>query len=337
MEPVLFERCLISLKPLSGRETTPGYTNAAKQRLFGNGRLSVPLRFDRKQFAQESRRNVAGMSISGVQQKLSITRLHGSGELEPTATGGEFILKPSPEAFPHAAENEHAAMLISSALGIPTAQCGLVPFKGGNELAYITRRFDRAEGGEKIPQEDLLQCAGRRSHEKYDLTYEQAGQIIRASTGKLPPVLDMIQRVILAYIIGNNDLHMKNLSLQRLEENKSGLLDRLTPNYDVLFCQAFDDPPGHTFFACGLLLDTTDGEEEFTPEFERLGFYSRGDFLELARRLEVPDKPVERFMDKARQKQKLILDIIDNSYMPTSMKARAADTVTNRLSALRPR
>ena len=61
--------------------------------------------------------------------------------MTPTG-GGMYILKPNPEAFPKASENEHCAMLINWLLGIETTCCGLISFPDG-ELSCITRRFDR--------------------------------------------------------------------------------------------------------------------------------------------------------------------------------------------------
>ncbi len=116
---------------------------------------NTPLPFSRAEFFRSSKYNIQGLSISGVQQKLSL-RKNEKNELVATAKGCEYILKPSPEAYPNAAENEHAAMQVSRHTGIDTAQCGLVTFKGG-ELAYITKRFDRQSDGSKLHQEDLLQ------------------------------------------------------------------------------------------------------------------------------------------------------------------------------------
>lgn len=330
-------RCLISLKPLTGSESIPGYNATATKRLFGKGPIRLPLPFDRREFFQASRQASRGMSISGVQQKLSVSK-DTSGRLAPVSTGGRFILKPSPEEYPFAAENEHTAMRMSALLGINTAECGLIAFKDSEELAYLTRRFDRLPEGGKLHQEDLLQCADKPSDFKYDFTYERAGRIVlEATDGKLAAVMDLVRRVILAYLMGNNDLHMKNLSLQRLPGNTTRYYDRLAPNYDVLFCQAFSDPPGATFLALGLLEDPSDGDEQFSPRFERLGFYSRDDFVELAHRLGLRTPPVDRFIDTLLQKLPQLLTLIEYSFMPAEMKERAKSLMTDRAGALRHR
>ena len=112
--------CKISLKPLTAREAKAGYKAAALRNLFGSNRVSPHLPFSRSEFFQSSRQYSQGMSISGVQQKLSI-KVNEQRQLVPTSSGGEYILKPSPETYPNAAENEHAAMPVSyTHLTLPT-------------------------------------------------------------------------------------------------------------------------------------------------------------------------------------------------------------------------
>jgi serine/threonine-protein kinase HipA len=328
------EYCKISLKKLTGQQSKPGYDNSAFKALFGSTRVNPYLPFSRSEFFQSSKQNTRGMSISGVQQKLSMQE-NEQHELVATAEGGKYTLKPSPETYPHAAENEHAAMLVSRLMGIETAQCGLVTF-GGGELVYITRRFDRLEDGNKLHQEDLMQCFDLPSDNKYDKTYEEAGKLISEVTnGKQAVVLDFVRRVILAYVTGNDDLHLKNFSVQRLAGNTSHFYDKLTPNYDCLFCDAFrTDDKGMGLLALGLLHDQEDGDEEFTDMYNHYGDYTGYDFLELGRRLGLQEKPIRTFIAKLKTSQSKITSLIDRSYMPDPMKARASKLVESRIRAM---
>lgn len=326
--------CKISLKKLTGKESKPGYDNSEFKALFGSTKVNPYLPFSRSEFFQSSKQNTQGMSISGVQQKLSLKE-NEQHELVATAEGGEYILKPSPETYPHATENEHAAMLVSRLMGIENAQCGLVTFKGG-ELVYITRRFDRLEDGNKLHQEDLMQCFDLPSDNKYDKTYEEAGKLIfEVTNGKQAVVLDFVRRVILAYVTGNDDLHLKNFSVQRIAGNTSHFYDKLTPNYDCLFCDAFrTDDKGMGLLALGLLHDQEDGGEEFTDMYNHYGYYTGYDFLELGRRLGLQEKPIRTFIAKLKTSQSKITDLIDHSYMPDPMKARASKLVESRIRAM---
>lgn len=331
------EYCKISLKKLTTKQARHGYHNAEFKKLFGGTKVDPCLPFSRSEFFQNSRQKAQGMSISGVQQKLSLKE-NDTHKLIATVEGGEYILKPSPEAYPNAAENEHAAMLISKLMGIDTAQCCLVNFDDG-ELAYITKRFDRQEDGSKLHQEDLMQCFDLPSENKYSKTYEEAGKLVHEVThGKQAAVLDFIRRVMLAYVMGNDDLHLKNFSVQRLASNTHQYYDKLTPNYDCLFCDAFNtggrDNAGIGLLALGLLHDPEDDDEYFTKAYNHYGYYTGYDFLELGRRLELPEKTIRTFITKLKDSQKKMTDLIEHSYMPEDMKIRACTMVKDRIKAM---
>lgn len=328
--------CKISLKPLTAKEAETGYKTTALRNLLGSTKVSPHLLFSRSEFFQSSRQYSQGMSVSGVQQKLSL-KINEHRQLVPTSENGTYILKPSPETYPNAAENEHTAMLLSALVGIETAVCGLVDFADG-ELAYITRRFDRLNGGGKVHQEDLLQCFNMLSERKYSKTYEEAGRLIQeVSGGKQAVVLDFVRRVIFAYLIGNDDLHLKNFSVQRLGDNTGLYYDKLTPNYDCLFCEAFNadgSEKGLGQLALGLLLDPEEGDEQFSKAQQYYGYYTGIDFIELGKRLDIPEKPIVKFIDQLHRNQADMLSLIQFGFMPQSMKEHTSALLESRLRAL---
>jgi serine/threonine-protein kinase HipA len=79
------------------------------------------------------------MSISGNQPKLAFSVRDGGVVLDSMPT--THIMKPSPEPFPHCAENEHTMMLCMKAMGVPTPPVGLLRLADG-ELVYVVKRFD---------------------------------------------------------------------------------------------------------------------------------------------------------------------------------------------------
>ena len=107
--------CRSTLKPV----TTGVYTGKAARELFGNNKPISSLPFSRQDFFLKGPEYITGMSISGVQQKLSL-KINADNEFEMVSIDGEFILKPSPESFPFAAENEQCAMALSRIAGIET-------------------------------------------------------------------------------------------------------------------------------------------------------------------------------------------------------------------------
>jgi serine/threonine-protein kinase HipA len=323
--------CRITLDPLGGDERHAGYGDRPFRALFGNLKVEPRLPFSRSDFFREGPRLAQGISISGVQQKLSL-RISDAQELVLTRTDGAFILKPSPPEYPHAAENEHCAMLTGRLLGIPTAECALVEFSDG-ELAYLVRRFDRTPAG-KLPQEDLAQGFGLASDAKYDRSCQEALQLMRdMSGGKAAVVLDGWKRIVHAYLIGNDDLHLKNLSLQRLPGNRSHHYDRLTPNYDSLATHAF---PNHSLLgalALDLLLEERDGH--FSESYQRRGFYARPDFLELGRRVGLRPLPMESFLGLIESRRLGLRALVQRSFMPEAMRSRVLEILEDRMRALR--
>ena len=335
--------CKISLKKITGKPSKPGYNNGELKKLFGSTKIKPNLVFSRSEFFQQTKIKVQGMSISGVQQKLSL-KVNARYELEATTEGGEYILKPSPEAYPFAAENEHAAMLIHQLVGIETALCGLVDFKSeekdgekSKEKAYITKRFDKLSDGSKQHQEDLLQCFDLPSKDKYSKTYEEAGLLLNdVTSGKQAVTLEFVKRIIMAYVIGNDDMHLKNISVQRMPNNKTIFYDKLTPSYDNLIIEALSSTNKSSigFLALGLLHDKEDGDEEFTASYDYFGYYTGVDFIELAKRLGLKEKPVRKFIDKLAADVKKITELVNQSFMPTKMKACAQEIIEGRINAL---
>ncbi len=322
--------CKISLKPIKKNSKYKNYVDSEFRKLFQSLKMNPVLSFTRKEFFQKSPAKSIGMSISGVQQKLSL-KVNANKELEITHTGGEYILKPSPETFTNASENEHCAMLTSQLLGIETAHCGLISFSDG-ELVYITKRFDR-KNNEKIHQEDLVQGFGMKSKNKYKYSYEKTGKLINTMTnGKAAVVFDFFCRVVHAYIIGNDDMHLKNISLQRLPGNTGIYYDRLTPNYDALFTHAFDNTSNSDFLALDLLEEEKDGI--FSTAYEKYGFYTAHDFKILGDRLGLRQKPVTTFIKNVRNKKTALIDLINRSYMPENMKKKAGSMILERVKAL---
>jgi serine/threonine-protein kinase HipA len=319
--------CKISLKKEQKNAKHPGYRDDAFRSLFGSTKVKPELPFSRSEFKQDSVKYIKGMSISGVQQKL-LLKIDDNYELIPVSEGGVYILKPSPEEFPNAAENEHAAMITSSLLKIDTAPCGLVSFTEG-DLAYITKRFDRLENGEKQHQEDLVQGFGMDSSRKYDESYEACGKLIdKMTNGKKAVVLDFVRRVIHAYLIGNDDMHLKNISLQRGHENASRYYDKLTPNYDSLFTEAFENINSEGYLALDLL------ESGFSENYEHYGYYTGYDFIELGIRLNIPERLIKKIIGDMANKKEPMKEVVKNSYMPDEMKKRAMNLIDDRSRVL---
>jgi len=102
------------------------------------------------------------VTVPGVQPKLSMTLVKAAKEKADTrltvvgALGGQYIFKPPSDRFQKMPENEHVTMRIAEAFGIRVVSSSLIRLASG-ELAYITKRIDRTESGEKIHMLDMFQ------------------------------------------------------------------------------------------------------------------------------------------------------------------------------------
>ncbi len=274
-----------------------------------------------------ARKYTQKMSISGMQQKLSV-KIEGT-QIVPTDVGGTYILKPTPQEYEELSENEHLSMQIGKLLGIQTAESGLITFKNG-ENAYIVKRFDRVQG-QKIDQEDLAQILGRERDDggnfKYSGSYEEVGNtILKACGGKKAVLLRFLERLIYNFLIGNGDYHLKNISLVALTED--GKYQDLSPNYDSVNTNIYN-PVEQQFALQELFIDGTN-----TPQYEKFGFYTQHDFFELGRRVGVPSIAIVPFLGKTMSLKDQVFDLINTSYLNEDLKKKYLNCVKDRYRAI---
>ena len=172
------------------------------------------------------------ISVPGVQPKLSLDFKKGKGkENRLTIVGlwGRFILKPPFEDYPEMPELEDVTMHLSELLSINTAEHSLVKLKSG-ELAYISKRFDRPKSG-KLHVEDMAQLTGTLTENKYRSSMEKVGKaIIKYSSYPGIDAIRLFELTLFSFITGNSDMHLKNFSLIRNEDEEI----MLSPAYDLL-------------------------------------------------------------------------------------------------------
>ena len=167
------------------------------------------------------------LSISGVQPKLSVTLDEKRDMLIPVAEGGEYILKPQTPTFANIPENEECCMDIAKELNIEVPLHCLIPLKD-KSLSYVVKRFDR-EKSVKIHQEDFGQILEQT--DKYKGSVEQIGRKLKEISSA--PGYDaqlLFERVVLNFILGNGDAHLKNYSIAYRDKDNI----RLTPAYDIV-------------------------------------------------------------------------------------------------------
>lgn len=227
--------CLACHKPLNSGDSL--YHPNCQVSFWGSDPFVLQLDYKVSQINELAKENIAQrIIVPGVQPKLSMGFNNNDTENRLTIVGalnGRYILKPPYEAFPQMPELEALSMLLAKACGIDTVPFLLIPLKGG-ELAYLTKRIDRNAKGEKFAMEDACQFNERLTEHKYRGSYEQIAKGIHAySKNPLKDVVHFYEQVIVSFLIGNNDMHLKNFSLISKKRNTY----ELAPAYDIIAAQ----------------------------------------------------------------------------------------------------
>lgn len=248
------------------------------------------------------------LSLSGVQPKLSVKLDKKQNLLVPAAEGGEFILKPQINEYPYVPENEQCCMDLAESLGMNVPAHCLIPLKDGT-LAYVIRRFDR-EKGQKLHQEDFAQVLGLT--DKYKGSVEQIARKIKEVSTKSGYDLQIFfERVVLNFIVGNGDAHLKNYSLCYRDGNQCFL----SPIYDVV---------------CSKLIIPEEEDSALTINGKK-NKLKREDFDQWAECLKIPEKiRYERFEHKFEFMSK----IVKESALQHDMQDAFIGIIQNRLVRL---
>lgn len=250
-------------------------------------------------FPEQVRRSVGKMSLSGVQIKASIILNKKTQQLEIAEGNGTHILKPDIPAYPQIALVENLCMDLAEKLEMEVPPHAVLPMADGTP-AYIIKRFDLLPKGGRIHKEDMAQLLNISSESKYDGSLEKVGKAISQHASNV--FLDLnnfFERVILCFLIGNGDMHLKNWAL--LEK---GLDVKLTPCYD--------------FVSSGLYIPRED-ESALTINGKR-NKLSRTDFEKLAQALELDEKSVINIFDKFKEARPTIISLIQGSDLDADRK-----------------
>jgi len=174
------------------------------------------------------------VTVPGVQPKLSLgwikTELGKGHQWRLTildALNGQYILKPQNSLYQQMPENEHVSMKLAELFKIEVVPFNMIRLTSG-ELCYITKRIDRKPDGTKIHMIDFMQIL--ELEDKYKGTMETLGKTIGdLSAHTLLDKLRFFELAVFNYLIGNNDMHLKNFSMWHSEAGWT-----LSPAYDML-------------------------------------------------------------------------------------------------------
>jgi serine/threonine-protein kinase HipA len=225
-------KCLSCYQVLGENEVD--YHSTCAKAFFGTKDIPVlPYQLSEiEQLAKEAA--VLSITITGVQPKLSLgwtkkklTNGHRNRLTILDALDGHFILKPQNNDYVQIPENEHISMKLAELFTVSIVPVNLIRLVSG-ELCYITKRIDRNSDGSKNHMIDFLQIL--ELSDKYKGTTENLGKTIgELSVNTLYDKLRFFEITVFNYVIGNNDMHLKNYSMFL---SNSGWV--LSPFYDLL-------------------------------------------------------------------------------------------------------
>lgn len=171
------------------------------------------------------------VSVPGVQPKLSMSfNTQNKKDQRLTvvgALGGNYIFKPPSEDYPEMPANEHLTMKMAQLFNIDVVPHSLIRLASG-ELSYITKRIDRNEDGSKIHMIDMFQVV--EAFDKYRGSMERIGKAIhKYADNTYLDILRFYELTVFSYLVGNNDMHLKNFSMLKTYYGWA-----LSPAYDLL-------------------------------------------------------------------------------------------------------
>jgi serine/threonine-protein kinase HipA len=184
--------------------------------------------------------------LSGVQIKAPM-HLDASGILSPS-TGKPFthILKPAGrsgyEALPIV---EWLGMTLGRAAGFDAPAMALVGMPDGMPPALVVERFDIRESLEDtrmLALEDLCSVLDLPTDAKYDASMERVAHAVRPlSTAPEEDLLIVLKRALFAWLIGDGDMHLKNMALLKIAEpgDQKFRTVRMAPLYDAVTTRVF--------------------------------------------------------------------------------------------------
>lgn len=169
------------------------------------------------------------LSIQGIQPKLSVKLNSTKETFEMVERGGNFILKPPHLIYEELPQNEDLTMRLAQIANIEVPLHGMI-YNKDQSLTYFIKRFDRLPRGQKLAVEDFSQLLGLGRETKYDSSMEKLIPILdKYCTFPYLEKIKLFRLVIFNFLVGNEDMHLKNFSLIRRQNEVS-----LSPVYDLL-------------------------------------------------------------------------------------------------------
>ncbi|MDX5583535.1 MAG: HipA domain-containing protein [Aureibaculum sp.] len=264
----------------------------------------------------ELAKNVVERSIAvpGVQPKLSMSLINKTSDLAHSrltivgALGGNYIFKPPSNDFPEMPANGHLTIRIAEAFGIQTVPSSIIRLQSG-ELSYITKRIDRGANGEKKHMLDMFQIT--EAYDKYKSSSEKIGKALgKYSSNTMLDKLFFFELILFSFLMGNNDMHLKNFSMI-----ETGTGWSLAPAYDLLNTT---------------IVNPEDKEEMALTLNGRKNRLEKVDFEHLGDNLGLTTKQIASVFERFYKLKSEALKWIKNSFLSEKMKTLYMEKIGER-------
>ncbi len=249
--------------------------------------------------------------LSGVQEKISASMI--SFPVNVAKKNKSYILKLNPKDKPNLTSNESQCLKLAKKCGLKVNNAKIVYDKNKNP-GLLVERFDRVEKNGtpiKVHQEDACQFLNRYPADKYRLSFQEIAKgIEEIATAPKIELLKLLQLYVFSYLIGNGDLHAKNISLQT--DLNTGRI-QLTPAYDLICTYIYKDRK------MALKLNGRD------DEFKREAFLTWGENFGLTK--SVVNNMIDDLVERLKKNQALLFSIAnlsekDRSLVEKMLKSR---------------
>jgi serine/threonine-protein kinase HipA len=211
--------------------------------------------------ADERRGRAAGdlfrFSLTGEQPKLALYEEGDRLTVPVEGQDGFWIAKFGSPRFQKLVENEFTMLEWAAASGLNVPEHRIVAATEIENLpeefeptqnVLLVRRFDRAEGGKRIHQEDFAQVFGVAPEDRYTSEVLDCASFNHGAVGAVVLTLcgasdyrEYLRRLVFMVLSGNADAHLKNWGLVYPD----GLRARLAPVYDFVATVAYPNLRKH--------------------------------------------------------------------------------------------
>jgi len=309
-------RCLYCYKPLNEGEVD--FHPSCAMRFFGVKKAPL-FDYSLEQIDELASKVIAEQtSLTGVQPKLSLHLQSHQGSARLTIVGlwGRYICKPETSLYPMLPEVEDLTMHLAELAHIEVVPHSLMHMADGS-LCYLSRRIDRTAKGQKIAMEDLCQLTERQTEYKYKSSYEKMAKTIESfSSVPRMDVTNFFEVVLFSWIVGNNDMHLKNFSLYEPSEGEI----RLTPAYDLLNVA---------------IVNPADREELALSLNGKKSNLKKEDFLIAGETMGIENSVVEHLIRKYLGLEDKMSEIIDVSFLSSKYKIAFRSLISSRIERLK--